>query len=427
MQKKISVISKILTEEISDFKAGENMSLNSTPSSERIHIGFFGMRNAGKSSLVNAITNQEISLVSDVKGTTTDPVKKAMELLPIGPVVIIDTPGYDDEGELGEMRVKKTVEVLSKIDFAVLVVDSSLGITEGDERLISLFKKQSIPYLIAYNKSDIAEAGNISDNEISVSASLGENIDKLKEKISKAVASLKKEKPIIDDVISKGDLIVLVTPIDEAAPRGRLILPQQLVLRNILDNNCMAVVCKDSELEATLNSLSRKPRLVITDSQVFSYVKSIVPEDIPLTSFSIILARYKSDLKELVKGAVMLNKLENGDRVLISEGCTHHRQCNDIGTVKMPAWIKKYTNKDILFSFTSGGDFPENINGYKLVIHCGGCMLGDKEMDFRVDKCKTANVPIVNYGIAIAMMNNILERSIEVFGGFEKFAEEQEG
>lgn len=404
------------------------MSLNKTPSSERIHIGFFGMRNAGKSSLVNAITNQEISLVSDVKGTTTDPVKKSMELLPVGPVVIIDTPGFDDEGLLGEMRVRKTKEILSKTDFAVLVVDASKGISENDNELITLFKKERIPFITVYNKADSKEV-NFKENpdEIFVSAKHGVNIDALKEKIAKAVAGIKKENLIIDDIISDGDLVVLVTPIDEAAPKGRLILPQQLTLRNILDNNCTAIVCKETELEKTLKSLAVKPKLVITDSQVFSFVSSIVPEDVLLTSFSIVMARYKGDLYELIKGASALRELEDGDRVLISEGCTHHRQCNDIGTVKLPEWIKKYTGRSIEFLFTSGGEFPENLSDFKLVVHCGGCMLGEKEMKSRINKCKAAAVPVVNYGVAIAMMQNILERSLQPFENVEKIITDSKG
>ena len=392
------------------------MSLNASPSSERLHIGFFGMRNAGKSSLVNAITNQEISLVSDIKGTTTDPVKKAMELLPIGPVVIIDTPGYDDEGTLGEMRVRKTKEVLQKTDFALLVVDASSGITDNDNELISMFKAHNVPYITVYNKTDLSNDFTCkNDNEIAVSAKLGNGINELKEKIAKSVVGLKKEKPILDDLITAGDIVILVTPIDESAPKGRLILPQQITLRNILDNNCSAVVCKETEFEGVLSSLSVKPKLVVTDSQVFSFVSSIVPDDILLTSFSIVFARYKGDLNQLVKGAVTLKMLKDGDKVLISEGCTHHRQCNDIGTVKMPGWIKKFTGKDISFSFTSGGDFPEDLNEYKLVVHCGGCMLGDKEMATRIEKCINAGVPMVNYGVAIAMMHGILERSVEAF------------
>ncbi len=393
------------------------MSLNASPSGERLHIGFFGMRNAGKSSLVNAVTNQEISLVSDVKGTTTDPVKKTMELLPIGPVVIIDTPGFDDEGQLGEMRIRKTKEALEKTDIAVLVIDSTNGVCETDRELISLFASKNIPYIIAYNKSDICNDTEISDSDgINVSAATGKNILQLKELIAKTAATnVKKKNLLLDDVIEEGNVVILVTPIDESAPKGRLILPQQITIRNILDNNCTAVVCKETELENTLKRLSGKPELVITDSQVFGFVNKVLPEDIRLTSFSIIMARYKGDLKMLIEGAAMLNKLENGDKVLISEGCTHHRQCNDIGTVKMPEWIKKFTDKKVDFHFSSGGDFPANISNYKLVIHCGGCMLGNKEMESRISRCKEACVPVVNYGIAIAAMHGILKRSLEIF------------
>ena len=390
------------------------MSLNTTPSSERLHIGFFGMRNAGKSSLVNAVTNQEISLVSDVKGTTTDPVKKSMELLPVGPVVIIDTPGFDDEGTLGEMRVKKTKEILTKTDLAVLVVDAAIGKVDTDNELIALFNNERIPFIIVYNKGDIAGYSSENTDEIYVSAKQGINIDKLKEKIAKTVACIKKEKLIIDDLVTEGDIVVLVTPIDEAAPKGRLILPQQLTLRNIIDNNCTAIVCKETELKRTLDSLAVKPKLVITDSQVFSYVSNIVPADVQLTSFSIIMARYKGDLPELIKGASVLGKLENGDKVLISEGCTHHRQCNDIGTVKLPKWIKEYSGKNIEFSFTSGGDFPGNLCDYKLVVHCGGCMLGDKEVKSRMERAIAQNVPVTNYGLALAKFSGILDRSLEI-------------
>ncbi len=393
------------------------MSLNSTASGERLHIGFFGMRNAGKSSLVNAITGQEMSLVSEVKGTTTDPVKKAMELLPVGPVVIIDTPGFDDEGSLGEMRVKKTKEILDKTDFAVLVVDATKGLCNADKELIANFDEKKVPYLIAYNKSDIsANIKTDNDNEIFVSAKKSTNIHQLKEMLAKSVSHKdKKVNLLLDDIIKAGDTVVLVTPIDESAPKGRIILPQQLTLRNILDNNCTAIVCKETELENTLKMLTAKPTLVVTDSQVFGAVNKILPEDISLTSFSIIMARYKGDLISLVEGAAMLEKLQNGDKILISEGCTHHRQCNDIGTVKMPGWIKNYSDKDLMFDFTSGGDFLENLNEYKLIVHCGGCMLGNKEMESRLLRCRQARVPIVNYGVAIAMMHGILKRSLEIF------------
>lgn len=392
------------------------MSLNSVPSGERIHIGFFGARNAGKSSLVNAFTGQELSVVSEVAGTTTDPVRKAMELLPLGPVVIIDTAGFDDEGELGALRVSKTRQILKKTDIAVLVVDAIKGKTETDNELIALFEDMKLPYITVFNKWDaVNEAFTDEADVICVSAKEKTNIDFLKNKLAAIIRETKTEKPVIDDLISEGDLVVLVTPIDESAPKGRLILPQQLVLRNILDNNCTAVVCKETELKNTLTMLDKEPDLVITDSQAFGKVVDILPKSTKLTSFSIILARYKGDLEELVKGAAMLKRLEDGDRVLISEGCTHHRQCNDIGTVKMPAWLKSFTGKDIQFDFTGGGDFPENTEGYKLVIHCGGCMLGEKEMLSRIRKCKETGTPVVNYGVAIAMMNGILERSLAPF------------
>lgn len=392
------------------------MSLNSTPSGERLHIAFFGIRNAGKSSLVNAVTGQDMSLVSEIKGTTTDPVKKAMELLPVGPVVIIDTPGFDDEGTLGEMRVKKTKETLEKTDFAVLVVDAEKGLSDEDKELILLFNSFNLPYLIAYNKSDLTnEEITAGENEIYVSAKLGYNIQELKEIIAKRTLKVKEEKPLLDDIIKAGDSVILVTPIDESAPKGRLILPQQLTLRNILDNNCTALVCKETELESALKLLTDKPSIVITDSQVFGFVNKVLPKDVRLTSFSILMARYKGELVALIEGALMLGKLNDGDKVLICEGCTHHRQCNDIGTVKMPNWIKEFTKKNIEFDFSSGGDFTENLGEYSLVVHCGGCMLGNKEMQARITNSKKAGVPIVNYGVAIAYMHGILERSLEAF------------
>ena len=392
------------------------MSLQETVSAERVHIGFFGLRNAGKSSVVNAVTGQKLSVVSDVKGTTTDPVKKAMELLPIGPVVIIDTPGIDDEGSLGEMRVEKTRETLAKTDIAVLVVDATKGKTAIDEDLITEFQKREIPYIVVYNKSDLLQNAPESEaNEIFVSAKNNVNISELKEKLG----ALSKNRPsprfIVADMLEKGDLVVLVTPIDEAAPKGRLILPQQLTLREILDAHCSAIVCQDTELSETLGSLSKKPRMVITDSQVFGRFSAIVPDDIPLTSFSILMARYKGELNALVEGALKLKSIKNGDKILISEGCTHHRQCNDIGTVKLPGWIKGYTNSEPEFSFTSGGEFPEDVSGFELVVHCGGCMLNEKEMKNRIRICKECGTPVVNYGVAIAQMHGILKRSLEIF------------
>lgn len=391
------------------------MSLNSTPSGERLHIGFFGLRNAGKSSLVNAVTGQSLSVVSDVKGTTTDPVKKAMELLPLGPVVIIDTPGIDDEGDLGELRVKKALEILSKTDIAVLVTDSAKNeLTDTEKALTVHFEQKNIPYIIAFNKSDLLSAEKpAKENEIYVSALKGENINELKELIGRLADKNKKERPLVRDLLKAGDKVVLVIPIDKAAPKGRLILPQQMTIRDILDAGAIAITCRDSELSQTLSSFKEKPQLVITDSQAFSTVSGLVPEDIPLTSFSILMARYKGDLNTLVEGASVLSKLKDGDKVLISEGCTHHRQCNDIGTVKMPKWIESFSGSKPEFHFTSGGEFPEDLTSFRLVVHCGGCMLNEKEMKSRMEGCREQSVPIVNYGVAIAHMNGILKRSLQ--------------
>lgn len=388
------------------------MSLNDTPSGERIHIGFFGKRNAGKSSLVNAVTGQEMSVVSDVKGTTTDPVSKAMELLPLGAVVITDTAGYDDDGQLGEMRVRKTKQILNRTDIAVLVVDSETGQSNTDGELIRLFEEKNIPYIIAYNKSDLKEIP-CNENEISVSSLNNRNIHGLKEKIA-SLAVKNTEKHIVGDLINENDIIILVTPIDAAAPKGRLILPQQQTIRDILDSDAMAVVTKEFQLAETLRKIP-SPRMVITDSQAFGYVSGIVPENIPLTSFSILMARYKGFLETAVKGASAIRQLENGDTVLISEGCTHHRQCGDIGSVKLPALLKKFTGKQIDIKLTSGKEFPEDLSPYRLVIHCGGCMLNEREITYRMKSALDQNVPFTNYGIAIALMNGILERSIEIF------------
>ena len=389
------------------------MSLNEVVSAERLHIGFFGLRNAGKSSVVNAVTGQEMSLVSDVKGTTTDPVKKAMELLPLGPVVIVDTPGIDDEGTLGEMRVKKTKQVLNYIDIAVLVVDSTIGLQHFDREMLSLFAKKNIPYVVAYNKSDLfAENVILDDNTILVSAKNGTNINELKEKIAQAVKVQNEKKQVVGDLLNKGDVVVLVTPIDSAAPKGRLILPQQMTIRDILDAGAIPVVTRETELETTLNALKGKPRMVITDSQAFGFVSKIVG-DIPLTSFSILMARYKGSLESAVKGAEKMKNLNDGDTVLISEGCTHHRQCGDIGTQKLPKWLKEYSKKELNFKFTSGKDFPEDLSGISLVIHCGGCMLTEREMQYRRRFCEENNVPITNYGTAIAEINGILEKSLQ--------------
>lgn len=391
------------------------MSLNEVTSSERIHIGFFGLRNAGKSSLVNAVTGQELSLVSDFAGTTTDPVKKAMELLPLGPVVIVDTPGIDDEGELGEMRVKRTRQALSYVNIAVLVTDREKPSLLENE-LIALFKERDIPYIIAHNKADLLEeTPDCPDNEIYVSAKDKQNIYELKEMIGRLSKDCTEEKVIASDLLEKGETAVLVIPIDAAAPKGRLILPQQQTIRDILEKGGLVTVCRDTELKQALSSLSEKPKIVITDSQAFGRVSRDTPEDILLTSFSILFARYKGDLEEAVRGAARLKDLKDGDKVLISEGCTHHRQCGDIGTVKLPKWVREYTGKNIEFSFTSGGEFPDDPSEYALVIHCGGCMLNEREMKSRISRCKAAGVPVTNYGIAIAELHGILKRSLSPF------------
>ncbi|MBD5525513.1 MAG: [FeFe] hydrogenase H-cluster maturation GTPase HydF [Lachnospiraceae bacterium] len=392
------------------------MGLNDTVSAERLHIGFFGMRNAGKSSLVNAFTGQELSVVSEVRGTTTDPVRKAMELLPLGPVVVIDTPGLDDEGELGALRVKKAREILVKTDVAVLVVDAAQGLSAKDNELIALFEERRMPYLIAYNKADLlAERPPLHGNALYLSAVTGENVNVLKTRISEFAESLQNEKHIVADLLRDGDVVVLVIPVDAAAPKGRLILPQQQTMREILDHHCTFVGCQPEELPDTLAALSGKPRLVITDSQAFDRVSKDVPGDIMLTSFSILFARYKGKLAEQVKGASALSGLKDGDKVLISEGCTHHRQCGDIGTVKMPKWIEEYAGVKPEYTFTSGGGFPDDLSGFSLIVHCGGCMLNEKEMQRRTEAARSADVPIVNYGVAIAHMHGILERSLQPF------------
>lgn len=414
-------------------------SLNETPSGERVHIAFFGLRNAGKSSLVNAVTGQDLAVVSDVKGTTTDPVRKAMELLPLGPVVIIDTPGLDDEGALGELRVKRALNVLANCDVAVLVHDASQPFTQAENDLLEVFEARKLPYVVAHNKSDLLRGragglvgregmpngqhlcGNVKDSTYSrslfVSALTGENVNALKELIASLAPKKNSGKKLVGDLLTAGDIVILVVPIDKAAPKGRLILPQQQTIRDILDSGCSALICQENELAHTLNSLTVRPRLVITDSQVFGKVDAIVPKDILLTSFSILFARYKGDLKALVHGAQKLSQLHDGDKVLISEGCTHHRQCGDIGTEKMPAWIRKFSHANPEFAFTSGGDFPdaEALSKFSLIVHCGGCMLNQQEMTSRIERAKLAGVPIVNYGVAIAEMHGILSRSLEPF------------
>lgn len=390
------------------------MGLNDTPQSERVHIGFFGRRNAGKSSVVNAVTNQQISVVSEVLGTTTDPVTKAMELLPLGPVVIIDTPGFDDEGGLGELRIKRTKQVLNRVDAAVLVVDGTKGKTSEDNELIEIFAQKSIPFVVAYNKSDLANSKNYSDG-IAVSALNGTNIDLLKEAVARLVKAETASRKICGDLLQKGDLALLVVPIDSSAPKGRLILPQQQTIRDALEAGASAVVVRESELELTLKNLGKQPKIVITDSQVFASVSKIVPQDIPLTSFSILMARYKGFLETAVKGAAAIEGLKDGDKVLISEGCTHHRQCEDIGTVKLPMWLKKYTGKEVVIETSSGKGFPDDLSPYSLVIHCGGCMLNEREMQYRRKFAEDSGVPFTNYGTAIAYMNGILKRTLGVF------------
>lgn len=392
------------------------MSLNSTPSADRVHIGIFGRRNAGKSSLINALTGQSLAIVSDVAGTTTDPVSKAMELLPLGPVVMIDTAGLDDVGELGALRVKKTYQVLNKTDIALLVVSSAEGMTEEDRQLLERIKEKKLAYLVVYSKTDIASSPELDQNSIAVSAETGENINELKERIAALAKEEKAEFPIISDKVTAGDLAVLVIPIDSAAPKGRLILPQQQTIRELLDCGCTSVVTRETELADTLAKLAVKPKVVITDSQAFGKVSKIVPEDIQLTSFSILFARHKGSLTEQVRGAAQIDKLKNGDTVLISEGCTHHRQCGDIGTVKLPMFIKKRTGLDDLnFVFTSGTEFPDDLSPYSLVIHCGGCMLNEREMKYRIKCAQDAGVRITNYGVAIAHCNGILKRSLGIF------------
>ena len=392
------------------------MSLNDMVSAERLHISFFGMRNAGKSSLVNAVTGQQLAVVSEVKGTTTDPVKKAMELLPLGPVVIIDTPGLDDEGELGRLRVQKAMQVLSSTDIAVLVVDAAIGLREHDRSLIACFRERKIPYITVYNKADlVCERQPLVKHEIYASAVTGENIYALKEKLGAFAKQLQNPKHMVADLLSEGDVVVLVTPIDESAPKGRLILPQQMAVREVLDAHAVAITCQDTELPRTLESLAVRPKMVITDSQAFERVSADTPVDIPLTSFSILMARYKGDLPTLAAGASALSHLKDGDKVLISEGCTHHRQCNDIGTVKMPAWIERFCKAKPEFTFTSGGEFPEDLSPYSLIVHCGGCMLTETAMKHRIETAISAGVPIVNYGIAIAQMHGILKRSVQMF------------
>lgn len=417
------------------------MGMNETPSADRVHIGFFGKRNAGKSSIVNKVTGQELAVVSDIKGTTTDPVSKAMELLPMGPVVVIDTPGIDDEGHLGELRVRKARQVLNRVDVAVLVVDATVGKTSVDEELIHIFKEKEIPYLVVYNKADLlneknhfsaegqknkAEKAEDSGEEkasepfIYASAATGQNIYELKEKIAGLAVTDDLKLRLVGDLLEPSDFVILVVPIDKAAPKGRLILPQQQTIRDVLEAGAAAIVIKENELKNTLATLGKKPKLVITDSQVFARVSEETPEDILLTSFSILFARLKGNLKTAAAGAAALDRLKDGDKILISEGCTHHRQCDDIGTVKLPRWIRNYTGKDLEFEYSSGREFPEDVTKYSLIVHCGGCMLNEREMRYRQKCAADQGIPITNYGIAIAYMQGILKRCVEMFPDVRK-------
>ncbi len=399
------------------------MSLNAAPSSNRTHIGIFGKRNAGKSSIINAITNQNLAIVSDVKGTTTDPVLKAMELLPLGPVVMIDTPGLDDVGNLGELRIQKAYQMLNKTDIAVLVIDGKVGITEEDLQILTRIRAKKIPFVIVWNKCDLINAtamqtlpdGISPEQCITVSTKDNIHITELKELIARQLPQGTNEKHVVADLVKPLDTIILVVPIDSSAPKGRLILPQQQTIRDLLEAGAISIVVKETELEETLNKLPQSPQLVITDSQAFKKVSAIVPNDVPLTSFSILFARYKGNLKTVVNGAHTLDSLDDQDTILISEGCTHHRQCEDIGTVKLPNWIRSYTGKDVHFEFTSGTEFPTDLHKYRMIIHCGGCTLNEREMKYRLQCAEDARIPITNYGTAIAHMNGILNRSTAIF------------
>ena len=406
-------------------KGGNKVGLNQTPMSERTHIGFFGKRNAGKSSVMNAVTGQELAVVSDVKGTTTDPVYKSMELLPLGPVVMMDTPGIDDEGELGSMRVRKSYQVLNKTDAAVLVIDGTVGASAEDEALLERIRKKNIPFIVVINKKELADTAveeavkrrlTLDDGQLAlVSAATGEGIHELKERIASIARVEEPEKYLVRDLLEPSDIAVLVVPIDSAAPKGRLILPQQQTIRDILEADAVSVVVKENGVKNALGQLNKKPKMVITDSQVFAQVAADTPEDIQLTSFSILMARYKGNLEQAVRGVTALDGLEDGDMVLISEGCTHHRQCDDIGTVKIPRWIREYTGKDVQIVTSSGTEFPDDLKKYKLIIHCGGCMLNEREMKYRLSCAADQGVPMTNYGIMIAYVKGILKRSVQIF------------
>ena len=406
-------------------QGGNKVGLNQTPMSERTQIGFFGKRNAGKSSVMNAVTGQELAVVSDVKGTTTDPVYKSMELLPLGPVVMMDTPGIDDEGELGSMRVRKSYQVLNKTDAAVLVIDGTVGASAEDETLLERIRKKNIPFIVVINKKELADTATeevvkrrltLDDGQLAlVSAATGEGIHELKERIASIARVEEPAKYLVRDLLEPSDIAVLVVPIDSAAPKGRLILPQQQTIRDILEADAVSVVVKENGVKNALGQLNKKPKMVITDSQVFAQVAADTPEDIQLTSFSILMARYKGNLEQAVRGVTALDGLEDGDMVLISEGCTHHRQCDDIGTVKIPRWIREYTGKDVQIVTSSGTEFPDDLKKYKLIIHCGGCMLNEREMKYRLSCAADQGVPMTNYGIMIAYVKGILKRSVQIF------------
>lgn len=401
------------------------MGMNQTPAANRVHIGIFGRRNAGKSSIINAITGQNLAIVSDILGTTTDPVYKTMELLPLGPVMMIDTPGLDDEGALGELRIKKAYQVLNKTDIAVLVVDAAAGMTPEDEALLARIRSKNIPYVIAMNKCELLEhIPAAKEKHIYVSAETGQGIHELKELIAAQVPAEAPDKKIAGDLTEPMDFVILVVPIDSAAPKGRLILPQQQVIRDLLESDVVSIVVKETELAETLKRLGRKPKLVITDSQAFGKVSKDTPEDILLTSFSILFARYKGDLEEAIRGVTALRTLKDGDKILVSEGCTHHRQCDDIGTVKIPGWIREYTGKDVQFVHSSGTEFPDDLSDYHMIVHCGGCMLNEREMKYRVKCAKDQSVPMTNYGILIAYIHGILARSLEPFPAIHALLEE---
>ena len=398
------------------------MSLSQTPSGERIHIGFFGVRNAGKSSLVNAVTQQTLSVVSEVKGTTTDPVKKAMELLPLGPVLILDTPGLDDEGALGALRVEKTYEALRKTDLAVFVTEAGRALLPVEKAFLEELTKRGTPYVTVFHKADLCLDRSEKEG-LYVSAKTGEGVEELKKRLAELGMTAQQKRPLVEDLLDPGQTAVLVVPIDKAAPKGRLILPQQQTIRALLDHGAMALISRDVELPTALASLSKAPRLVITDSQAFSQVSQLVPPEVPLTSFSILFARYKGDLAETVRGAAALRQIDDDDTILIAEGCTHHRQCDDIGTVKIPNLVRRFTGRNPKFVFTSGGEFPQDLTPFSLIIHCGGCMLNEKEVKYRFRCAKEQGVAITNYGIAIAFMHGILDRSLEPFGGLGAFLE----